>query len=149
MYPTKTFSFRTDGYVEDDEPCMSKEYSRSHSESSTPSQHNNVSVSRKMKNYALLSKKQQKSSSIQTKSSKKLGRYGNADYYDNPNNQQINLNEQWENWKDSTDNYHQTYSNDNRRRQQLHSYDLSTQKSNSNKQLSTEARGYDRQQTSM
>jgi hypothetical protein len=139
----KLVSFRSGGHAENDEPSG---FNRSQSESSIQSQHDIEQVTRKPKKLPLSSKKQQKSSLVQTKKPLKLD---NTDYYDNSNNQPLNSNDQWDNWDEPTDNRHQQYSNDNRRHQQLHSHDLSTQKSNRyNKQTSIKTRNTDRPQTS-
>jgi len=104
--------------MDNDGPLMSNKYSRSHSESSSQSQHDNQLVSRKSKKPPpLLPKKQQTKNS-----SKKSNKFDNS-------------NDQWENWNESPI--------DNRHRQQLHSDELSTQKPNRyNKQI----RHNDRQQ---
>jgi hypothetical protein len=105
--------------MDNDGPLMSNKYSRSHSESSSQSQHDNELVSRKSKKPPPLLPKKQQTKILSKKSNK----------FDNSN-------DQWENWNESPI--------DNRHRQQLHSDDLSTQKPNRyNKQI----RQNDRQQT--
>jgi hypothetical protein len=138
-----TCSFRSGGHADNDELSG---FNRSQSESSTHSQHDIEPVTRKPKKLPLSSKKQQKTSLMQTKNSpKKPMKLDKTDYYDNSNNQPLNSNDQWD---EPTDNRHQQYSNDNRRHQQLHSHDLSTQKSNRyNKQTSIKTRNTDRPQT--
>ena len=143
--------FRSGGAMENDDPPMSNNYSRSPSESSLPSQNEKGRVVRKSKKLPLSSKKSQKPSLNPTKSSnKKLVKFDSKDYYENSN-------DQWETWEEQTDNRQQQYPNDNnnnnnnqqRRRQQLHSDDSATQRSNRfNKQVVNKTNQNDKQQTS-
>ncbi|CAF0891877.1 unnamed protein product [Adineta ricciae] len=141
---------KSGGAMENDDPAMSNNYSRSPSESSLPSQNEKGRVVRKSKKLPLSSKKSQKPSLNPTKSStKKLVKFDSKDYYENSN-------DQWETWEEQTDNRQQQCPNDNnnnnnnqqRRRQQLHSDDSATQRSNRfNKQVVNKTNQNDKQQT--
>lgn len=119
------------GHMENEDPSVANQYSRSQSESSLQSQ----SLSRKSKRPPLILKKPVKSNFNQTKtSSKNPSKSDNTDYYDNSN-------DQWENWNEPTEN---------RPRQQLLSDDHLTQKSSRhNKQSSIKIRPNDRQQVNL
>jgi hypothetical protein len=114
--------------MENEDPSVANQYSRSQSESSSQSQ----PLSRKSKRPLLILKKPGKSNFNQTKiSSTNPPKLDNNDYYENSN-------DQWGSWDETAEN---------RPRQQLHSDDLSTQKSTRhNKQLSIKTRHNDRQQ---
>lgn len=117
---------------------VSRKYSRSHSESSSQSQTDNVKTINRSKKYLISNRKQPKSNLIHSKTSANTHKTKTTDvidYFDN-NEQQMKSNENWGDWEDAQFNsnnhrYHQSYDRRTNTNQQNFSEDLS-QKSNRN-----------------